>query len=305
MKVTQTYDARIEHSQAEDLTPAPNKTPDAAGGAQNTVSGHNQGSNPAGGSPTDGIRETSAPGSKSAEFEAEVNERLGADPDYQKLEAKLAALKSFEEDFATIDGAIIFGRDDGIITLNELKDIAADVHQSPAAREAARRLLSNKSLWNEVASGATGKNDNRIGIDDVGRLIGATSDAMAAKRNAVRDELKAEKNPSSGSQAGTPAPGSTGVESTIPPPAPSSLPGMDGALENLANTGDHLQAQMMALAEEAAKDPSKATLNGQKIAMLQNKFQAITNMMNQLTQMISNMSKMWSDVAMNSIRNLR
>lgn len=293
---------------AESITPPPNMTTDAAG--SNQVNEHDSAPQPGHSNPTDSAREATPP--KPPTVDQQVNERLAADPDYQELQAKLEALKQFEKDFALIDAGTLFGRFNNVITLTEVKDVAADWTQPAATREAAQRLLSNVALWNELASGVRNDNDNVIGANDVGRLIGATKEAMTGMRKAVHEEILAEQEPKTGAQTGgTPnstTPGATGGSSAAantPKLPPSTLPGVDGALENLSNAAQSIQDQMLALANEATEHPEKATAIGQKIAMLNNQLQAITNMMNQLTQMISNMSKMWSDVSMNSIRNLR
>lgn len=262
---------------------------------------------------------------KRKEIEGETNARLSENSDYQELNAMLEAWKNLEAEFNAIDAHTGVVTNDRTITLENLQALVNDpFFPNEEAKAAAKHLLDNISVWNELAKG-----DDQVGKHDVQAFIAGMKDKKKAIESQTREEVRTELYPPSSSSAatgtggsGAPQAGGAGssnapgggetapgtpdkVDTSFHPPKPSDKAGMEGATENLAGTADALQDQMMRLAEEASKDPSKATINGQKIAMLQNQFQAITNMMNQLTQMMSNLSKMWSDVAMNSIRNLK
>lgn len=249
-----------------------------------------------------------------------TEERLMSDPEYRELKEKYESCKGLEEMFHLIDVSVGWRNDDKIILTDILALVEDPNTPYKAARAAAMWLNEHRDVWSAIAKG-----DNLVGLHDVKEYLAQMKGQLKEMKEKVRSEIKAEVAPAasapSGGAGASGAPGSAGgaaggpagasstaessPESKVPRPSPSTKAGMEGATENLANTADYLQAQMMALAEDASKNPEHASLNASKIAMLQNKFQAITNMMNQLTQMLSNMSKMWSDVAMNSIRNLK
>jgi flagellin-like hook-associated protein FlgL len=83
---------------------------------------------------------------------------------------------------------------------------------------------------------------------------------------------------------------------------PSTKPGIEGALENLGNLGDDLQKQIT----DTINDPNMdATSKQAKLTQLQSQQQSVMNMLNQISQMLQNVVKMWSDIAMNSVRNMK
>lgn len=228
-------------------------------------------------------------------------------------------LVPLEEAFTHLNALLCRHEFDLVLTEQEVKDLAR-AGEEPL-KSAAQWLMAHPDVWGDLP-----KKDTLVGGPGIDMSDGQS---IVANYKRKIDELKAKKmpapadlppkptppgapsTPGTGTGAAPNAPGTSNtqsgppVESAIPQPTWSTQPGMEGATENLALSAEHLQQQMLALAKEASADPTKATLNAQKIAMLQNQFQAVTNMMNQLTQMMSNMSKMWSDVAMNSIRNLK
>lgn len=306
-------DAVLKNTQPdlEELTPLPVFAKPSRGHHGDAVDGHSGGGAPNTSSrePTDGARQETT-GSKPAwlELREEVDARLAADPEYLEAKNKYDTYKNIADDFAIVDAACWFGPNDGKLGYADVKSVAEDPLQTPAAREAARRLLANMSVWNEASKG-----DQQLTTQDCMEFVAKLKGTLSEMRATMTAEVKAERvaaasGPSQASGATASGPSATAQASTatsIPRPPPSTLPGMEGAMQNLANTGDWLNQQMMDLAQKAAADPSKAMLYQQQIAQLQNQYQAVTNMLNQLTQTTSNLSKMWSDVAMNSIRNLK
>lgn len=261
------------------------------------------------GSPTDGAREATnnrTPGYD--EIEQMTQDRLEKMPEYLEQKQKWDAWHGIESDFALVDHFTGLLTDDGTVTLENLRALANDPFcPNPEAKAAAQRLLSDMSIWNELAKG-----DNKVGTHDVTEFVALMKNQLKVMRDETRASIKAELTPpptspqpgqAAGGPGGSASPPSSESQLTRPPT--STKAGMEGATENLAIAADYLQQQMMELAQKAAADPSQAGLYQQQIAMLQNQYQSITNMMNQLTQMISNLSKMWSDVAMNSIRNVK
>ncbi len=276
----------------------------------NAVDDHAGAQSPPASGPTEGARGATVPLTGYARTKEMVEERLADRRDYQELKTTLSQAEQLASDFALVEANSLCAGD-GVLVWADILAVANDTLRPDSVRQAAARLRDNPTVWEGFAKG-----DNRASTGDVAAFIASLKSQMKAIRDEVSAEVKADVKAEQG--AATPGPGPAGANSggaaatgqqsatsQIPRPPPSDRPGMDGATENLANTADYLQQQMMALADEASKDPSKATLNAQKIAMLQNQFQSVTNMMNQMTQMLSNLSKMWSDVAMNSIRNLK
>lgn len=267
------------------------------------------------GDPLEGARNATPKKLTDEDLDRMTDERLMRDPDYRELKELLDKCDGLEAMFYLID-THVGTRNNDTICLDDILALVGDVKQpNKAVRDAGVWLNDHREVWSAIAKG-----DALVGLHDVKEFIAGLKAQLKEMKTTARAKVDAENVPAppattpqpgaAGAQSGaggtgTPAPAGPSVESLVPRPPPSSLPGMDGATENLSITADYLQAQMMALAQEASDKPEKATLNAQKIAMLQNKFQAVTNMMNQLTQMLSNMSKMWSDVAMNSIRNLK
>ena len=92
------------------------------------------------------------------------------------------------------------------------------------------------------------------------------------------------------------------VLDSVPKPARSTKPGMEGALDNLGNTADYLQKQMEAVSSDPDLDPASKTA---KLSNLQFQQQSAMNMLTQLSQMMQNTIKLWSDIAMNSVRNIK
>lgn len=249
-----------------------------------------------------------------ADLPSVIEDRLKSDPDYQEALRRLNETSTLENDFTLVDRHTGIGPDSRIEYAN-LVALVNDKNADPAARAAARRLLDNTELWNAIAKG-----DQWVGIHDVQGLIAERKAAEKSLRESITAQVKAERGigtPGAGGSNGTPSTDGTPSKESpenadatsgstpTPKPQPSTLPGTEGALENLANGQDWIQKEIERLSNEAAADPSKAPALQAKISMLQNQFQVLANLTNQLTQMMSNLTKMWSDIAMNSVRNMK
>jgi hypothetical protein len=293
------------------------------GTVHNTAVGSTDGFAPTATAPTDGARTASVDPAK-AQYEQDLH-------DWQQTKAQAESYKAanaqLDKDLAPLLEAkhalsVLLQREefDLVLTPDELNDLMRT--GSPEMKAAATWLLAHEDVWRDLPKKETLVGG--LGIDmraaqsylaDLSRRVSE----LEGRRLEVPEVPPKPTVPGAVPSAGaTPSGGPTGATQSsasnsgttsaadeIPLPAPSTKPGLEGATENLANAADHLQAQMIKLAEEASKDPTKATLNAQKIAMLQTQIQSLTNMMSQLQQMMSNMSKLWSDVAMNSVRNLK
>lgn len=269
--------------------------------------------------PTDGASDTNKSNpDPNADLPYVIEDRLKTDPAFLEAQAALAEVSTLEADFTLVDrhtGAAADKR----IEYGNLVALVNDKGADAAARAAAQRLLDNASLWNAIS-----KDDQWVGIHDVKALIQERKNAVNTAREAVANQARAERgvptattgasndaatmNPGAGTttpDGTTPADGTSPTDATTPKPPPSTKPGVEGALENLANGQDWIQKELERLANEAAADPSKATALQAKMTMLQNQYQALANMTTQLSQMLSNLTKMWSDIAMNSVRNIK
>lgn len=253
-----------------------------------------------------------------------VQDRLATDREYQDAKKLLELVLQLEDGQGLyfIDqqfgGLLGEGLGDGLISMADIKAAAAD----PAApgHEAAKMLLRNPRLVSLLDPDGNGC----ISAESLRALADELKAQVYGKEADVEAQILAERGAPAGSAGGA-AVGEAGEAGALeaeaavdetgreaeasgaatPRPAPSTKPGVEGASENLANAADWLQQEMLRLANEAAAHPEKATALNQQIAMMQAQLQAIMNLMNQLTTLMSNLSKLWSDIAMNSIRNLK
>lgn len=246
-----------------------------------------------------------------------VSERLSKDAEFSKLTADLKKATELGNDVQTLLGHGAIGLDNAL-TMGEIRDLSKI--GPPQVKAAAERLLANYELLTRFMKG-----DDRMSMNDVTQIC----DGMRARQGEIRQQTEAQvradvdakplvgtgTDPATGNtttppatpgapDAAQPAPGTEGPTPT-PKPTPSTKPGIEGALENLASAQDWIQKEITRLAEEAAKDPSKAGALQAQMTNLTNQSQMLSNMTNQLSQMLSNMTKMWSDIAMNSIRNIK
>jgi hypothetical protein len=238
----------------------------------------------------------------------EVSERLANDPDYQRVDQELKDALGLQKDWLLVEGNSPMAND-GKLTLADISVVASDPLRPQNVRDAANRLLANPTFLTAV-----NKDDTLASAQDVAAYVQGLRTEMKAQKDAVTAEVKQERgvqaNPQAGAAAdsatpnGAPAPAATGSTpaQSVPLPPPSDKPGMEGAMENLGNMGDYYSKQMLAIANDSSIDPGKKSA---LIADLQTKQQATMNMLNQLIQMMQNTSKLWSDIAMNSVRNIK
>lgn len=268
--------------------------------------------------PTGGGRETTTsnvPGY--AEIERMTQERLEADPEYQKLKAKEAALAQAQLDFATVDGITFLGKDDGIVTIQELRSLAEDPLRDEAIRNAAQRLLNNTALWNELAKNLSdGVVDNKVGTADVMRLIEDTAAKLKGMREETRTDIRGEVGAAvaanaaqaPGAAGGSGASAAAGGSPLFRSPTLSAKPGMEGAVENINNTlqsiGNEIADISMQLTNSKLTPEDRQALQNKYNDLLQLQGM-LTNMFKQLQEAIASMIKMYSDVAMNSVRNMK
>ncbi len=283
------------------------------------------------GTPTADAREaTTAQRPTAGDVERMTDERVRTDPKFLEAEVSFHELEQAEADFRLIDGETFLGRNDNIITYNELLDIAANENASADARAAANRLIHNPSLWNQLATNlADGVNDNKVGVNDVTRLKREAKGYMDSMRAEVKGEVKAEIAAASGAATGTGAAPATGaVPATggkdpaaqaradavmaqageaLPKPPPSQFGGLEGASENLNNMVGWAEAETDRLTTLMGQTDDPAVLKQleAKINQMSRRMQQMTALMNQIMTAMQNISKMYSDIAMNSVRNMK
>lgn len=296
----------VSTSQSQSISPSPATTTQY--GASNSVGDHGSTAQ-AGSGPTDGGRETTT-GTKTpgyAESEQMVSERLANDPEYQELSAKLEKWKNIENDFALVDANTgLFP--DGTVTLDNLRALAGDPLARADARAAANRLLSDMSVWNEISKG-----DNIAGTQDVMAFVAGMKAGLKTMKEAVRAEIKGEVAAASNTAGSTNA-ASTGSNTAVSapqlfkPPTLSTKPGMEGAVENIKNTLTSIGDEMSQITSKLS-DPNLSPADRNKLQASYNELQQLQAMLmamyKQLQEAIANMIKMYSDVAQNSIRNMR
>lgn len=289
--------------------------------ADNSVGGHDTTHQSGGGSPTLGAREAAT--QRHNEIEQMTEERLASNPEYQDLKTKFDTWKDVEADFALIDGNTL-GKNDGKIDLAALQALSGDENANQAARDAANRLLNNRAIWNELASGLDGHNDNLVGIDDVRRFVAGMKAGLKEMRSSARAEVTAELGPApnaqpatstaaTGAAAATAGPGSdpkaimVEAGNALPKPAPSQFSGLEGASENLNNMVGWAEAETDRLTTLMGKTDDPAVLKQleTKINQMSRRMQQMTALMNQVMTAMQNISKMYSDIAMNSVRNMK
>ena len=272
--------------------------------------------------PAQGARETVTQHHK--ELDEMTEERLQENPEYVALKAKQDVWGDMETVFAAIEDHTCFAGDQKI-SLRDLEVLRDDPNADPHAKEAANRLLNNRSIWNELATGLDGVNDNLVGAADVGRCLERMKTGLAGMKETARAEVMGEMAAERSAQQGgtgaahSPATGAAhdgGTASSAAPaegklfkaPTPSTKGGMEGAVENVNNTlaavGDAANALMAQLANPDLS-PAERTKLQAKYNDLQQLQQMLTAMYAQLQQNISNLMKMYSDAAQNSIHNMK
>lgn len=304
----------VENTQStsmQSITPAPAQTVDSAA---DSVANHGGTQQSGSSAPTDGGRETTPKPPTAADIEQMVNERLANDPEYQALQAKLEKWKGLESDYALIDRYSGFITGDGTVTLENIRAVANNSHPDAAeANAAAKRLLGAMDVWNEISKG-----DNQAGTHDVMAFLAGMRDQLKGMKDSARADIRAEQgltaNPATGSAAaggaaaGTSSTTADGAATLFKASAPSTKPGMEGAVENINNALTSIGNEMGTLMAKMT-DPKTPPEERQKLQAAYNELQQLQSMLmamyKQLQEAISNMVKMYSEVAQNSIRNMR
>lgn len=234
----------------------------------------------------------------------EVQDRLAENEEYQAAQADLVRYGDIQECFDLVDRNTGVGGPDNRIEYANLVYLRDTNPPGSPLYEAATKLMES-GIWNRLA-----KDDQWVGSHDVAAVLGDMRNRVASIKTSVTQEVIQERagnhNAVGGGQT-TPteppaAPAAVDPAASVPRPIPSTLPGVDGALENLGNQADYIAKQM----EAVANDPNmEQGLKAATMTKLQQQQQSAMNMMNQLMQMMSNTSKAWSEIAMNSVRNIK
>lgn len=309
-----------------DIEPGPNPTSNQS---RNSVGDHAPVQQTGTGSLNDGAREatTNKPLGRK-EIEALTEERLMEDPDYRELKAKLESCEGLEEKFHLIDKHVGF-RDNSTITLDDILALVNDTNADPTLREAAKWFNDNRGVL-----AALKKDDNLIGLHDVKNFIAGMRAQAKEMKDAARAEIKSENGVGNGPTAtnnngatATNTAGATSSDKTpaqlqkeaeakaimadannsLPKPAPSQFSGLEGASENLNNMLGWAEAETDRLTELMGKtdDPAALKQLEVKINQMSRRMQQMTALTNQIMTAMQNISKMYSDIAMNSVRNMK
>lgn len=281
--------------------------------------------------PTDGASDTNKSNpDPNADLPYVIEDRLKRDPAFLEAQAALAEVSTLENDFTLVDRHTGIGPDSRIEYAN-LVALSNDPGANPAARAAANRLLANTSLWNAIAKG-----DQWVGIHDVQGLIQDRKNAVNTAREAVANQARAERGvptattnsesaPATGPGESAPTTPGTGAtteadekkkaaaeimaeaDKSLPKPAPSQFSGLEGASENINNLIGWGEQEIDRLTTLMGKTDDPAVLKQleNKINQMSRRMQQLTAMMQQIMTMMSNLSKMYSDIAMNSVRNMK
>lgn len=278
-------------------------------------------------SPTDGAREETKPLTHK-EIEQLSEERAMENPDYAKLKEQLESCSGLEEMFHLIDKNVGWRNDDKI-TMDDILALVNDTNQPNKELRAAAKWLNDHG---EILS-ALKKDDNLIGLHDVKNFISGLKAQLKDMKDSARADIKAEHTvqtpaqtaatnaPSSGAAANGAAATTTETdpkklaakaimdeaEKSLPKPAPSQFAGMEGASENMNNMIGWAEAETDRLTTLMGKTDDPAVLKQleTKINQMSRRMQQMTALMNQLMTAMQNISKMYSDIAMNSVRNMR
>ncbi|MDP1822939.1 MAG: hypothetical protein Q8L48_06850 [Archangium sp.] len=291
-------------------------------------------------SATDGAREATVPKPMTREeIEKEAEDRLISDPSYRAEKEKYEMLQSIKEGFMSIDGGVQGFSFDGLVELWDLEALVGRADAPEGAKEAARLLLAHPDLWLELK--ALTNNGNRVSLDVFRNVLAASAEKLKGLKDGAKKEVKEEDaqrlgaaqtggaNP--GAQTGsTSAPATQTPEEAkkaaeaekkaadakaimaeadqaLPKPAPSQFSGLEGASENLNNMVGWAEAETDRLTKLMGKTDDPAVLKQleMKINQMSRRMQQMTALMNQIMTAMQNISKMYSDIAMNSVRNMR
>lgn len=282
--------------------------------ADNSVSDHGT-SSQTNNSPTDGARDATANHPLThGELERLTEERLMEDPEYRKLKEQLDLCGGLEDVLLQIDSVGIFSNDRKICW-DDVQALVNDVHQpNTAAREAAKFLNDHKQIWAAICG-----DDNLVSLADVQKYLTGMKDQLKAMKDSARADIKAENgvgassSPSAATGTGAAASTSQPTSSEGPgqlfkAPTLSTKPGMEGAVENIGNTLTAIGNATSDLAAQLA-NPDLKPEERQKLQARYNELQQLQSMLTamytQIQEAIANLMKMYSDVAKNSIQNMR
>ena len=277
--------------------------------------------------PTSGARGSTncdAPG-----YAKDPLEELKKDPDYQDKKKLLDAAQKLEngqglyfidEEFG---GGFEHGLGDGKINMANIEDAAKD----PSSRgyQAARLLLDNPRLFSLIDADG----DDLLTEGELRAFIAATKGEIQAMEKQAQESAASTNGtngppPSDSSNTARPPGGSStnppkesGTSETdlekkfkemTPIPAPSNDKTLDGAAANMNNLLGWTESEISRLSELYGQAEGNTKLQKEietRMNELTRRAQSIASMMNQIMTMLSNISKMQSDIAMNSIRNMK
>lgn len=275
--------------------------------------------------PTAGGREvTSTVPLTHDEIERATEERLMQDPEYRELKERSELCKDLLDMVLLVDANTGLVTSDGSIELANVKWLLNS--DDPKVQAAAKFLNEHMDIWREIAG-----TDNWTGTDAVKAFIAGMKDQLKSMRATARGEIKAEDAARVGAAAtaaGAAATGQTGgtgqaagasqtaadpkallaeADQALPKPAPSQFSGLEGASENLNNMVGWAEAEMDRITKLMGKTDDPAVLKQleMKINQMSRRMQQMTALMNQIMTAMQNISKMYSDIAMNSVRNMR
>jgi hypothetical protein len=263
------------------------------------------------GNPTASARETVTAQHKDVEEMTE--DRCRENPEYVALQDKLAACEGLEEMFLLIDKNVGW-RDDGIVLMSDILALVNDTNQpNTKLRESAKWLNDHRDVLFALKKG-----DDRIGLHDVQNFIAGMKAELKGMKDVARAEVKEEMGIKTGTQtgatqsaatAGSPEGAAIMTEAgqALPKPVPSQMSGLEGASENLNNMIGWGESEIDRLTTLMGKTDDPAVLKQleNKINQMSRRMQQMTALMNQIMTAMQNISKMYSDIAMNSVRNIR
>lgn len=240
--------------------------------------------------------------------------RQAAQPDPNYVDPKA---KQLSNDAALVEayqgGIWNIGANDGLLSIEDVKNAAQNPALPKGVREAAIRLLGEmdtlanlKGPDGLISRGAIAnyvKNENTKGPK-----VGTSENPATGTAGPVITPPAAGSTPgadTSPGTGGTPAPPTTNVPAPGSSQPVSGNQTLDGAASNVGTAMDKIQAEITRLANESATSPEKAAANNGLIMKLQNQYQSLANLQNQLQTMVSNMTKLFSEISMNAIRNIR
>ncbi len=267
-------------------------------------------------SPTSSAREAAT--RKHAELQEVIEERLMSDPEYVELKKMYdEANANLMSDFLLVDQFTGIWPDKKI-QMQDLIALKNDTLANPEARAAASRLLANSKVWQDISHA-----DNLVDVTDVEAFLASKKGALAEMRRTVTAEVKEEIKAETANAAtagggvagagatGTGAPG-TGATGPAGPlftaSTPSTKSGMEGAVENVNNAIKSIGTSMNSIMAEIA-DPKTTPERRKDLQNQYNELQQLQSMLTamytQMQEAIANLMKMYSDVAMNSVRNMK